>query len=420
MAQPPDRPRTSSIAGLGVLAFLLMLSYSIARPTTEGMFLKAYGHAGLPVVWILVTVAVVLVVAIYNHFVDRVELMTLYGTASLISAVVGAGLLVGLRFGLAGSHHLLYLWKDLYVVLLVEIFYSHANSVFAIPTARWIYGLFGGLGAVGGLIGSITVGALAERVGTTGLLWAVPGILALIWLLCLPLGRVAGSPAPGSSAPRSSLAGAIRIVARSRYLTLVLILIAVVQVAITLVDFEFNAVVERTFLSEEQASAAIATVYGAIDAVTLGLHAMTGPVLRLIGVPLTLVMIPVLLAAGLSVYVAIPLFSTVAVVKATSKCLDYSIFRAAKEMLYIPLSFAERTQGKSMVDIATYRVAKGGASLLLLGAVMLGAAAMVPPLTLLLIVLWLLATWVIVRRFRALVSHDEEIRSTCRTPLPPT
>lgn len=46
--------------------------------------------------------------------------------------------------------------------------------------------------------------------------------------------------------------------------------------------------------------------------------------------------------------------------------MDYSLFRAGKELLYFPLSYQEKTQGKAWVDIFGYRVAKGGASLLLL------------------------------------------------------
>ncbi len=33
------------------------------------------------------------------------------------------------------------------------------------------------------------------------------------------------------------------------------------------------------------------------------------------------------------------------------KALDYSLFRAGKEMLYLPLSYGEKTRGKALVDI---------------------------------------------------------------------
>ena len=45
------------------------------------------------------------------------------------------------------------------------------------------------------------------------------------------------------------------------------------------------------------------------------------------------------------------------------------MFRAAKEILYIPLSRAEKTQGKAFVDMMSYRMAKGATSLMLLALV---------------------------------------------------
>ena len=409
--EPPQRLLRLRVVGLAALAFLLMLTYSIARPAAEGLFLKAHGHRGLPLVWLMVTAGSVAVVAVYNRYLGRTGLLRLYGAVSGLSGLLLAGLLAALHAGLPGAHHGLYVWKDLYVVVLVEIYYSYANSVFSIQTARWVYGLFGVLSSLGGMAGSLLVSLGAERFGVAALLWSVPLQLVVIWLVCLPFARAAGdAPPAGPEAERSSLADGVRVVRRSRYLGLMLALVAAVQVAITLVDFEFNAVVDRTFPAEDQASAGIATVYLAISAVTLVLHALTGPVLRLAGVPLTLLAIPLLLGGSLGVYIALPLFVTIAVAKAASKCLDYSIFRAAKEILYIPLSYTERTAGKSVVDMVTYRVAKGGASLVLYGLVLLGAAGrLATPLGLAVVALWVVVTVAMVRRFRALVSREQEM-----------
>ena len=44
------------------------------------------------------------------------------------------------------------------------------------------------------------------------------------------------------------------------------------------------------------------------------------------------------------------------------KALDYSLFRAAKEILYIPLSFDARYRAKQVIDSFGYRFAKGGSA----------------------------------------------------------
>ena len=56
----------------------------------------------------------------------------------------------------------------------------------------------------------------------------------------------------------------------------------------------------------------------------------------------------------------------------TFKAIDYSLFRAAKEILYIPLSFDARYRSKELIDVFGYRFGKGGASLAVTAAVAQG------------------------------------------------
>ncbi len=395
---------------MSVIAFVLMLSYSLARPATESLFIEGHTAAGLPVVWLVTAVAVIGVVGIYNRFVTRRGLLRLFGGASLLSAAVATGLLVAVELEVWGALYLLYAWKDIYIILLVEIFYSYTNTVFPIRQARWFYGLFGLIGSVGGLIGGLGAGEIAQRFGTTSVVWLVPGLLIGLWLICLPLARRAGAgPTREEEGSSTRLTDAVRVVRRSRYLLGVLGLVAITQVAITLVDFEFNRFVEAGVPNVDDRTAFVGQVYAVISAATLVLNALTGPVLRVVGVPLTLLAIPLLLGSGVGGLFLFPGLLVVAGVKVASKSFDYTLYRTAKEILYIPLSYAERTAGKSIADMLTYRVAKGIASLVLLGLIAVEQTGLVLPLTLLLIGVWLADVTVIVRRFRAVVSREREM-----------
>ena len=103
-----------------------------------------------------------------------------------------------------------------------------------------------------------------------------------------------------------------------------------------------------------------------IDVGSMSLQLLTGVVLAWLGVTRTLLAIPAILGAAVAAFAFAPHFLTMAVAKVASKSFDYSLFRAAKEILYIPLSYPEKTQGKAVIDMLTYRVAKAGASILLL------------------------------------------------------
>ena len=419
MSKPEDGPRPAPseaqvqlrIIGLSVLSFFLMGSYSLARSTSESLFIEAHTSKGLPLVWVLVSLGMLASVLVYTHFVPRFELMNLFGVVTLISTGVMVLLMLGRRAEVPGMHHMLYVWKDTYMVVLVEIYYSFANSAFTIQTARWVYGLFGVLGGLGAIVGNLAVRQLAPQIGTAATLWLVAPMLVGIALGGMALGRAAGveNPLKGSSRP-PGIPDAIRVARRSSYLMLVLLLIAFTQCVITLIDYSFNEIVEAIYPETDTRTALVSTVYAAISTGMLLLHGSTGPLLRLAGVPLVLLGIPLIMGGGVTVFTVAPALVTVLVIKVGSKCFDYTLFRNAKEILYIPLSYQERTQGKSLVDMLTYRVAKGIASAMLAAALATGIPNIVNLLTLALIGGWFLVTLVVTRRFRQKVSREEELK----------
>ena len=163
----------------------------------------------------------------------------------------------------------------------------------------------------------------------------------------------------------------------SRTLVWMLVLIAVTQVVINLIDFRYNALVEAAYPDTDARTAVIGQVYAAIDLASIGLQLGTGLLLGILGVAGALYLVPGLLFGTLLAHAVLPGFTFMAVTKVASKALDYSIFRAAKEMLYLPLSHREKTQGKALVDVMTYRVAKGAVSVLLLVFVAIEARGLV-------------------------------------------
>ncbi|HLD44805.1 MAG TPA: Npt1/Npt2 family nucleotide transporter, partial [bacterium] len=150
-------------------------------------------------------------------------------------------------------------------------------------------------------------------------------------------------------------------------------------------------------------------VYGVVNTANMVLHALTGVILRLAGIPITMSVIPVMLAFSLGAFIAIPSLICIAIVKISSKVLDYTLFRSARECLYIPLSHEERTQGKSVVDMIVNRVGKVGASFIVMGLISAGVTELVSWMGLFLILIWTILAIVITRRFRKLVSRKEEL-----------
>ena len=75
--------------------------------------------------------------------------------------------------------------------------------------------------------------------------------------------------------------------------------------------------------------------------------------------------------------------------------MDYSIFRGAKELLYIPLSYDAKYRAKELIDVFAYRFGKGAASLIALffGRFSALGTAIYPALGVLTGVIWLVSAF---------------------------
>ena len=186
---PLERTR---LIGLAALIFVVLASYAIARPATESLFLGAHGAESLPWAWLLVGIGSLVVVTLYNRWSATTDLVRIFGVVSALSAVLLVCILLGLQADTPGMTWVLYLWKDLYIVVLIEIFWSFANSTVPQDRAKWWYGLFCVLGSLGGMAGNLGVGWLAQATSTEQSLWAVVPLLAIGGFGGIGLARWAG------------------------------------------------------------------------------------------------------------------------------------------------------------------------------------------------------------------------------------
>tara|TARA_B100000029_G_scaffold232873_1_gene230232 strand:- start:2633 stop:3868 length:1236 start_codon:yes stop_codon:yes gene_type:complete len=387
--------QVKKLVGLCALGFLTLASYSVARPAIESLFLESYTETGLPWVWIAVAVTAFFTVLIYNRFASRLPPMTLYGAAVAASIIVLEILLFLRQIGVPGSNFLLYVWKDIYIVILVEIFWTYANCLFRIRTARWLYGLLLVVGTAGSITGNLGVGWIADTYGTELALWTLFPLLGLVWWMSqrMALDLPTTANPPTESRPMGE---GLRAVRDSRYLIYMVLLIAVVQVVINLIDYQYNSMLEESYPDVDDRTKMNGRIYTFIDMGSLGLQFLTAVILTRLGVGRTLLAIPAMLGIVVGAFAASPRFLTAAMAKIGSKCFDYSLFRAAKEILYIPLGYREKTQGKAVVDMLTYRVAKGTTSILVLGILALGSKGVLSFISILCFVL--IAVWVLLIR----------------------
>lgn len=400
-AAPSQKLGVSRLLALCGIGFLVLASYSVARPPSESLFLTAYGSDALPWVWLAVAIATLAVVMLYNRYATSVALSKLFAGSCFLSVGIFVAIRAAGTLWPRGEAFAQYVWKDIYIVVLVEIFWSYANTVFKLKNARWLYGMFLFAGTLGSFAGNIGVGLLANRtgVGSSDSIWFVVPLLLMAAFGFMGLTKGVET-APIKLEQKTPLSESFASLRGNRYLMLMVALICITQVVITLVDYSYNVVLEQQFPGTDERTEVSGWVYGAIDVGAAALQILSGLIMRGVGVGGTLLMIPVLLGAALGSWIVWPHFATMALSKVASKAFDYSVFRTAKELLYLPLTYAEKTQGKAVVDILTYRLSKAATSLLLLGLILLGSQNMAVATGLGGVIVWVFITQRLVHLYR--------------------
>ena len=390
------------VLAIGGAAGFLLFGYEFVRAVSSSLFIGAFGADRLPIVMALSPVATVAFVYGFGFLLSKLGARRALSLTTVLSAVVVLACYVALQAKLSLASGVLYVFREAYIVVLVEQYWSFINSSFSKTSARWVNGPITGLGSLGALSGGYVVKTYATGMGSEALLLFAAASLIPAAMLSTLAYRLGGEPQPAPSEKGGRHGHLALGLFRSRYLVLLALLIIATQVVSTALDLRFSTLVQDAIGVKDERTAFFGGFYFRLNCVAFVMQFVVTPLLLRV-LPLWLIhaLIPgVHIAAGAAL-VLTPTLAVGSLAFLLFKAFDYSLFRAAKEMLYIPLSFDARYRAKSLIDAFGYRFAKGGASgLLALSAMVFGKlpVSVYPILAMVASVLWLpmavgLALW---------------------------
>jgi ATP:ADP antiporter, AAA family len=399
--------QTKRVITLYFMGFLLVFGYAFARPCIDSIFLEHYSHDDLPLAWLLTSLASAFVIAFYNRFNQRYAILSLYGGTSLVCAISLTALLMLYFYGFIPAVFIMYIWKEMYMVVLMETYWSFADIVFSTKTARHTYGFAMAISSFGGVLGNLAVGPVASSIGTKFALCFLVIFLGVGYLIAL-LGRKIADEKPESKQQNANVGLGIKTLFNSKYLVPLAFLACTIQVVTGLIDYKFNGMLQENYIDTDMRTQILGRIHATVNMIGISIQLSMGPILRLVGIGATFKSIPFLLSSVILAFVLAPHFALLIAVKISNKALDYSLFRGVKEMLYIPLSREEKTQGKGLIDIFMYRLARGLSSIILMGMISVGLASFVMEFSLVLTVLWLVLASIIIKRYHTVADRAAE------------
>ncbi len=358
--------------------FLLMASYYVIKPVRNSLFLEQLGPKQLPYAYLATALVIGLVASLYTRLVARFErhLLIMASTAFFILDLLLFWWFF--RFDIDWMAGLFYLWAAVFSVGAVTQFWSMSNEIFNPEEAKRLFGLVGGGGVLGGIVGGLLSNLLVKPLGTQNLLLVSAAVLLPCLAVILAVHRMEwrlereAAPARRAEAPLVHYGAGFKAVRGSPYLSLLALMMVVMVVVATLVDYAFNSEVGRAIPGQDAKTAYFGVFFAALSALSLLVQfLLTSPVLRYFGVGAALLLLPVsLMGASLSAFL-VPALWSVSALKLADGSLRYSLNQSTREILFLPVPLADKYSAKAAIDMSLQRWARGGAALIILAAIAL-------------------------------------------------
>jgi len=395
----------ATLLNFGFALFFALFSYPLIRSTTTAMFLDSYGAQNSPLVWFYSVIVLAIVVFIYNKFQTHSNIQQLYLFTSLFSVVF---FLLGIAFFLNGGKlwaYYLFIWKEVYIVLLVHMIFGHVNASIPLDLAKTLFGPLGALGSLGGVLGGIATSYLSFYFKTETIL-GVGTLLIILSALCfqrtkLSLFITASETDENSSTKK--LAPLVSIKGVAKYVFLLGGVIALSQFIINLANFKFDVLFSSLVPDKELKTRYLGYLYTVVNVMGLFIQIILVPIclnkFRRRTVHLFIPSFYLILALGgliLGGGQLILLGLTFALLKG----IDYSLFSAAKEIMYIPLNFKQKYGAKYVNDMVIYRFAKGLISFFL---IYFQSLVVIDSLLIVFLILWIMLVFPLFRESQRLM-----------------
>lgn len=381
---------------VAVSSMFLLAGYEFVRSASFSLFKAAYGVESLPHIIALTPIGVFTVLWIYG------KILTAFGPRKTLAiTTLGSSLTIILcyaliHFEVKPATAALFIIRECYAVLLVEQFWSFANSILKSSDAKKYNGLILTISSLGSITGAFLVYLFAKSLGTLQLV-LIGGLLCIpCWYVAQIAYRISGYTGHEKNEDtheKKSFFLGVNLIANHRVLLIITGMVLMSQFYSFFIGLNFQQVIQVHYPNIDEQTAFSGLFFAITSAVSiLSQFFLTPFLLARFSIARIHKCIPLM---NLVFMLALWLFPGIWAASAAFlifKVSEYSVFRAAKEILYIPFSFDVRFRAKELIDVFGQRSAQGFISFIfkLMQKLNLVGLAHIPYITTGLLTLWFL------------------------------
>lgn len=365
--------------------FLIILAYYQVKSASRSLLIEYWGSANFPYVWIISALVLGVFIGLYYRA------LSLFNRTRVVLGciVLFIFLLIGFRIWLQMKSPMaaisFYIFIDIFSVVLVEQFWSLANTITSSEAGKKSYWFVGTGGLLGGAVGGAIAAGLLQLgwVKTADLLLVCAALLALIFFMNLAMSKQGLfeeiKPPDNKDKPEIDT----RSMLKNRYILLIAAALLCAQLVQPIVEFQFIKTIEETYTELDQRTQFFSVFFGALGLISIAVNLTLTPLIhRYLGIFAGMLVQPIATVFCSLAFFAVPTLMMASIMKISDRGLNYSINRASKEQLYIPLDPMVTYQAKAWIDMLGYRLFKiAGAGLILLLTQWLPVTATSPQLS---------------------------------------
>jgi AAA family ATP:ADP antiporter len=261
-----------------------------------------------------------------------------------------------------------FIWISVYNLFVISVFWQLNVDLFTPEQGKRLFGFIAAGATIGAMAGSAITASLARFVSPTFLL---VGAALLLEVAVFSVGRLArlspalhrhpaADPDEEKAAERplgGSVIAGISNVLRSPYLLVVSAFLLLFAITSTFLYVQQAAIVRDNFADRAAQTEFFGAIDFAVNTLTLVVSLfLTGRIIKYIGIPATLAILPVLTMVGFGALALAPTLAVFAVLQVTRRAGDYAITRPAREVLFTVLPREDRYKSKGFIDTVVYRL----------------------------------------------------------------
>jgi AAA family ATP:ADP antiporter len=364
----------------GAYFFFLLASYFILRPIRDTMGVAA-GVSKLPYFFVGTLAAMLVCQPIFAALVRRYPARRFIPICYQFFAVALLGYWVALRAGgpdvgaattpaEVWIGRTFYVWISVFNLFVVSVFWSLMADTFTSEQAKRLFGFIGVGGTLGAIAGAAATGALAGTIGTVNLLLVSFVLLELatgfaLWFVRDNQDGGGRRGSPPKASDRAGLGGGlwtgVTQVFRSPFLAGIAGFLTLYTIGNTILYFQQADVLGREVPGPADRTRILANMEAAAQTLTvLAQVFLTGRVIRTIGLPAALALLPALsivgfTAIGVSGSGLLPTFAVLVTFSVLRRGTNFALTNPSMEALYTVVSREDKYKAKNFIETFVYR-----------------------------------------------------------------